>query len=50
MKKDLWRMWKIKCLDMFNVPPPLSWRGGREVRPEWYEVKKYTIGSYLTIN
>jgi hypothetical protein len=34
MKKDLLRMWKIKCLDMFNVPPPLSWRGGREVRPE----------------
>ncbi len=24
MKKDLKMMWKIKCLVMFDVPPPLS--------------------------
>jgi hypothetical protein len=40
MNKELIVMWKIKCLNMFNAPPPLFWRGGREVRPErgWGEV------------
>lgn len=25
--------WKMLCLNMFNAPPPLFWRGGWEVRP-----------------
>jgi hypothetical protein len=33
MKKELMMIGKIKCLDMLNAPPPLFWRGGREVRP-----------------
>jgi hypothetical protein len=34
MNKELMMKWKIKWLDMFEVPPPLFGRGGREVRPE----------------
>ena len=38
MKKELMMIWKIKCLAMFDAPPPLFFRrmlrrrGGREVR------------------
>jgi hypothetical protein len=27
-------IWKIECLDIFNVPPPLFGRGGWEERPK----------------
>jgi hypothetical protein len=44
-EKSRMPMWKIKCLGMFAVPPPLFWRGGWEVRP-----KKSTNGQLLTTN
>jgi hypothetical protein len=33
-ERELLMMWKIKCLDIFEVPPPLFRRGGREVRSD----------------
>jgi len=34
LKREIKRMCKKKSLNMFDVPPPLSGRGGREVRLE----------------
>jgi hypothetical protein len=42
MKKELMTMWKIKSLDMLNVPPPLFGRGnraGRRLGTEFGEVR-----------
>jgi hypothetical protein len=33
LKKELMMIRKHICLDIFEVPPPLFWRGGWEVRP-----------------